>query len=69
MFKYIKKGDIMNISSSVATTLSSGNVEVMKKAMETQEQQVLKVLEGAAEQSQKITAQKTGIGNNLNIAG
>ncbi len=59
----------MNVSSSGATTQSSTQVEVMKKAMETQEQQVLKILEGASEQSQKITAQKTGIGNNLNIAG
>ncbi len=59
----------MNISSSVATTPSSTQIEVMKKAMETQEQQVLKVLEGANEQSQKVAAQKTGLGNNLNIAG
>lgn len=59
----------MNVSSSTAPTAGSTQVEVMKKAMETQEQQVLKILEGAAEQSQKVAAQKTGIGNNLNIAG
>lgn len=69
MFKYIKKGDIMDISSSVATTPSSTHIEVMKKAMETQEQQVLKVLESANEQSQKVVAQKTGLGNNLNMVG
>jgi hypothetical protein len=58
----------MDVSSSTAPTAGSTQVEVMKKAMETQEQQVLKILEGAAEQSQKVAAQKTGIGNNLNIA-
>ncbi|MBW6487589.1 putative motility protein [Sulfurimonas sp.] len=59
----------MNVSSSTAAAPSSTHIEVMKKAMETQEQQVLKILEGSAEQSQKVAAQKTGIGNNLNIAG
>lgn len=69
MFKYIKKGDIMDISSSVATTPSSTQIEVMKKALESEEQQVLKVLESANEQSQKVAAQKTGLGNNLNMIG
>jgi len=59
----------MNVSSSAAPTPASTQVEVMKKALQTQEQQVLKILEGAAEQSQKVASQKTGIGNNLNIAG
>jgi hypothetical protein len=59
----------MNVSSSSSPTPASTQVEVMKKALQTQEQQVLKILEGAAEQSQKVAAQKTGIGNNLNIAG
>ncbi|WP_294889134.1 MULTISPECIES: hypothetical protein [unclassified Sulfurimonas] len=57
----------MNVSST--TTPSTPQIEVMKKATEVQEQQVLKVLESANEQSQKVTAQKTGLGNNLNIAG
>lgn len=69
MFKYIKKGDIMDISSSVATAPSSTQIEVMKKALESEEQQVLKVLESANEQSQKVAAQKTGLGNNLNMIG
>ena len=30
---------------------------------------VLKVLEGATQQSQQVTAQKTGMGNSLNITG
>jgi hypothetical protein len=69
MFKYIKKGDIMDISSSTAAAPSSTQIEAMEKALESDEQQVLKVLESANEQSQKVTAQKTGLGNNLNIAG
>lgn len=59
----------MDISSSTATAPSSTHIEVMKKAMETQEQQILKVLESANEQSQKVAAQKTGLGNNLNMVG
>lgn len=59
----------MNISSSTEAAPSSTHIEVMKKAMETQEQQVLKVLESANEQSQKVAAQKTGLGNNLNMVG
>jgi len=57
----------MDVSSS--TTTSGVQVEVMKKAQEVQEQQVLKVLETASEQSKEMTAQKTGMGKNLNITG
>ena len=67
MFKYIKKGDIMDISTTA--TPSSPQIEAMKKASEVQERQILKVLESANEQSQQVTAQKTGLGNNLNISG
>lgn len=59
----------MDVSSSTATAQSSTHIEVMKKATETQEQQVLKVLESADEQPQKVVAQKTGLGNNLNMIG
>ncbi len=65
--KYTDKGDTMDVSSSGATAPSSTHIEVMKKAMETQEQQVLKVLESSNEESQKIAAQKNGLGINLNI--
>ncbi|MFT7004440.1 MAG: hypothetical protein ACJAWW_001798 [Sulfurimonas sp.] len=56
-------------SDSMATQIDSSSVqmEVMKKA--TQEQEVLKVLENANEQSREVTAQKTGMGNNINITG
>lgn len=63
------KGDIMDVSSSSGTGSVSAQVEVMKKATEVQEQQVLKVLESANEQSKEVTAQKTGVGKNLNITG
>lgn len=58
----------MDVSSTPST--GTGNqVEVLKKAIDVQEQQVLKVLEGASQQSQQVTAQKTGMGNSLNIIG
>ena len=55
--------------ASTATTSSTPQVEAMKKSMDVQEQQVLKVLESATEQSKQMTAQKTGIGNSINITG
>ena len=58
----------MDVSSSSGSGSVSAQVEVMKKAQEVQAQQVLKVLEGVQEQSQKVSAQKTGLGNNLNIS-
>ena len=56
----------MDVSS---TGTSAVQVDVMKKAQDVQAQQVLKVLEGASEQSKQVTAQKTGMGSNLNITG
>jgi hypothetical protein len=55
----------MDVSSS--NQASSTQVEALKKSMEVQEQQVLKVLESANEQSKEVTAQKTGMGKNLNL--
>ncbi len=59
----------MAISPIVATDNSAVSVDVQKKAQDVQAQQVLKVLESANEQSKQVTAQKTGMGNNLNITG
>lgn len=59
----------MDVSSSTATGSGAVQVETMKKAIEVQEKQVLQILEGAAEQSKQVTAQKTGVGNNINITG
>ena len=52
---------------SASTNNSAIGVEVQKKAQDVQERQVLKVLESANEQSQQVTAQKTGVGSNLNL--
>jgi len=59
----------MDVSSSSGNGSVSAQVEVMKKATEVQEQQVLKVLESANEQSREVAAQITGVGKNLNITG
>ncbi len=59
----------MNVSSSSGNTTISPSIEAMKKATEVQEQQVVKILEGASEQSKQVTAQKTGMGNSINITG
>jgi len=63
----------MGISSSIsgATSGSAVGIEVQKKAQDIQAQQVLKVLDSATKSSseiQQVTAQKTGIGSNLNIS-
>lgn len=58
----------MDVSSSSGSSPASTQIEVLKKATEVQEQQVLKVLESANADSQKISAQKTGLGNHLNIS-
>lgn len=57
----------MDVSSTQAP--ASPQIEAIKKATEVQEREILKVLESANEQSQQVTAQKTGLGNNLNISG
>ncbi|MEO1953808.1 MAG: hypothetical protein ABGW74_03795 [Campylobacterales bacterium] len=61
-------------TSSVANTTSPSQLqtEVLKKAQDAeviQGQQDLKVMESAAAKAQEITAQKTGVGGNLNITG
>ena len=58
----------MNVSSSTSSQVESSK-DPIKKAIEVQEQQVLKILESANEQSKQVAAQKTGLGSNLNIAG
>jgi len=57
----------MEVSGTSSTMSSNIQVDSMKKSMDVQEQQVLKVLESANEQSKEITAQKTGMGKNLNL--
>jgi len=55
----------MEVSSHGTSAVA---VEVQKKAQDVQAQQVLKVLESATEQSQQASAQKTGLGTQLNIS-
>lgn len=57
----------MDVSSSTQSTSGNTQIETMKKAVEVQERQILKVLESAQEQTKVMNAQKTGIGNGLNI--
>ncbi|MDO8453887.1 MAG: hypothetical protein Q7S59_04895 [Sulfurimonas sp.] len=58
----------MDVSSSTAGSAnSSTQVEALKKAIDVQEKSVLKVLDSANEQAKQVTAQKTGVGNNLNL--
>ena len=57
----------MDVSSSTANVNSSVQIDALKKSMDVQERSVLKVLESADEQSKQVTAQKTGVGGNLNL--
>ncbi|MEA2099784.1 MAG: hypothetical protein U9P72_06615 [Campylobacterota bacterium] len=57
----------MEVSGATSTTASAVQVDSMKKSMDVQEQQVLKVLDSSNEQPKEMTAQKTGMGNNLNL--
>jgi len=60
----------MEVSSTTnAPQPAETGKDPMKKAMEVQEQQVLKVLEGIEEQTKDMNAQKTGIGKNINLTG
>lgn len=57
----------MEVSSSNGS--ASVQVDVMKKAQDVQEKQIEKLLESSQEQAKEVTAQKTGVGGNLNITG
>ncbi len=57
----------MDVSSSTNAPVQIEK-DPMKKAIDVQGDQVLKVLEDLQEESQKIATHKTGIGNNLNVS-
>ncbi len=61
----------MEVSSSNSAQSSSGlsQADIMKKAQDVQTQQIEKIIESAQEQSKEVTAQKTGVGSNINITG
>jgi hypothetical protein len=58
----------MDVSSSTESS-GIGQADLIKKATDIQEKQIQKIIESATEQSKQVTAQKTGIGNNINITG
>jgi len=63
----------MEVTSSTNSQIQmQEGKDPIKKATEVQGQQVMKVLEGLEEQSkqtQQMNAQKTGVGNNINLLG
>ncbi|MEN4045153.1 MULTISPECIES: hypothetical protein [Sulfurimonas] len=59
----------MEVSSSTQTSSGLGQTDIMKKAQDVQAQQIEKIIQAAQEQSKQMTAQKTGVGSNLNITG
>jgi len=60
----------MEVSSSTQNTSSGvGQADILKKAQDVQKQQIEKIIENAQEQSKEMVAQKTGVGQNLNITG
>jgi len=61
----------MDVSSSSSTQELNNQVQTdaLQKAMELNQQQAIRIIENAVEESKQITAQKTGLGRNLNITG
>ncbi len=57
----------MEVSSSIQSPLAETASEAVKKTAQAEEQQVQKVRESVDEQSKEMNAQKTGVGNNINI--
>lgn len=57
----------MDVSANVNASIAP--IEAMKKSMDVQERATLKILESASEQSKQVNAQKTGLGNHINISG
>lgn len=57
----------MDVSSSTAGAVGNVQIDTMKKAMDVQERQVLKILESSQEDIKVMSAQKTGMGNGINI--
>ncbi len=53
-------------STTPNTTQSSGST-AMEKAIDVQKKQITQILDSAQVQSQQMTAQKTGIGGNVNL--
>ena len=64
----------MDVSSSQSIDSGSIQMDILKKATDAQEQQVLKILDSADKLTQESAlkediARKTGVGSNLNVTG
>ena len=57
-----------NIPAQTQTDSTQTAKDPIKKALDVQEQQILSTLEGVKEESQKVSAHKSGIGNTLNVS-
>ncbi len=61
----------MEVSSTTTAPPADTGKDPMKKAIEVQEQQVQKIIEGLEKQSQdaqqQMVAQKTGVGNSIDL--
>ena len=59
--------DVSSSTTAPAQPETATGTDSLKKALEVEEQQVLKVIDNANELSKETTAQKTGMGKNINI--
>lgn len=57
----------MEVSSTQTSSGGVGQIDAIKKAQDVQAQQIEKIIQSAQEQSKEMTAQKTGMGGNINI--
>jgi len=64
----------MDVSSSIGSagiqesmSKATEAQSVMKKAEDVQEQQITKIIEDSSEQQKQMNAQKTGMGNSINL--
>ena len=65
----MKKEIIMDVTSSTQQTPAETGTNPLEKALDVQEKQIQKIIESSSEQSKQMNAQKTGIGNSINIIG
>ncbi|MBA1432461.1 MAG: putative motility protein [Epsilonproteobacteria bacterium] len=59
--------EISSTTPAVQNDTQSSSATPLKKAIDVQEKQIEQIIESAQEQSKQTTAQKTGIGGNINL--
>ena len=67
----------MNVSSDISSQASAAMQEssnkaqesqsAMKNTLDVQEKQLVQIIDAATEESKEMTAQKTGMGNSINL--